>query len=244
MLLRCSLVLLAVGCAPEPASEVQGVVVVDWDPEAPPAADVTVEAFSLDGERLAATQTAENGWFRLPTEPGVTNLFVVDGPGMIPAVFAGNPGLNPRFRIPNGLLFAVTESRWATELERWEGCPGVEGDPARALIAELYLEDFTSGDDGEPIRVERAFAELLLNDGRTVEPCYLGEDGQYSPQARMTGPHSALFVGDLPEGGHLLEVTHEPVQGGLRQVYTYPIYRHPGALVPQVPLLVPLGLEP
>lgn len=229
--------LLACACVDTFDVALQGLVLDGWDEDAPPASELTVQTLDEDGDEIDRATSAANGWFRVGAAPGVTNVVVIDGPEHVPTTFHGNPGLNPRFRIPNGEVFAVSEARWSEELERWEGCPTLENEGG-VLLARPLFDGFIGGEDGEVVLVESSFATMFLNDGRALEPCYLNEEGVYDPLTFRVGIGGYLLVGGLPVGGHVLELTYEPVPG-LERRYQYEIRLPPGAIAPRVPLLVP-----
>lgn len=234
---RPLLALLLLGCTDSQHVDIQGVVLDGWHPDAPPASGVTVRTLDEEGAEIDTTLAADNGWFRLAAAPGVPNVVVIEGEGQIPTAFQGNPGLNPRFRIPNGDIFVVSEARWAEEVERWEGCPGLDAEGG-VVLARAEFDGFVGGDDGEVVIVESASAELRLNDGRVFEGCYLGEEGVYDPLAFRAGETGYFLFAGLPPGGHILELTYEPVPR-LELRYRYEIRLPPGAHAPQIPLLVP-----
>jgi len=236
---RLPLVLL-LACAPACTDhfdvEIQGVVLDGWDRSAGGLGGARVRTLDRFGDEVASTTSRSSGWFRLAADPGQLNLVAIDGDGLKTAVFQGNPGLNPRFRIPNGDVLAVTESRWLAELERWEGCPDL--DRGGALIARLEIEGFVGGEDGEVIRIGSGYAEMRLADGRDVAPCYLDEDGDFDPAATRTGPTAMLLFTGLPAGEHRLQITYEPLER-LERTFFYDVRLLDGAIAPRMPLYVP-----
>lgn len=226
------------GCAETFDVDVQGVLLDGWEGAAVGLPGATLETVALDGRVVDTTTSADNGWFRLAADPGQQNLVVVRGEGLMTASFQGNPGLNPRFRIPNGEIFGVRESAWEAERARWDGCPGL-GERA-TLFGKLQIEGFVGGEDGELVAVQTGRAVLRLADGPVREPCYLDADGFYDPAATRTGPQAEVLFADLPAGGHLLEVTYEPIED-VEQTWVYEVYVLPDMLAPRVPLLVPFA---
>lgn len=226
----------AAACSDSFDVEIQGVVLDGWEAGAQGLGGARVRTFDRFGDEVASTTSRDSGWFRLPADPGQLNLVTIDGPGLKTAVFQGNPGLNPRFRIPNGEVHAVSEARWQAELERWEGCPDL--DRGGAVIARLEIDGFVGGEDGEVVRIATGYATLRLADGRDFEPCYLDEDGTYDPAATRTGPRATLLFAGLPAGNHRLEVTYEPLER-LERTFLYDVRLTEGAIVPRMPLYVP-----
>jgi hypothetical protein len=225
-----------VACSDAHTTHLQGVVVHGWEAGAPPTSGATVRTFNAAGDELDQTETSTNGWFRAEADPGRVTVVHIDGAGLVPAVFQGNPGLNPRFRIPNGEVFAIPSTRWSAELDRWEGCP--HRDEPGTLFAEVAIDGFIGGEDGEIVRAQSAFAEVFLDDGRSMEPCYLDEDGVYSSSARRVGPEAVFLLGGIPPGRHVVEVTYEPIPR-LTRIYVYDLIMTEGAVAPRIPLLVP-----
>lgn len=218
--------------------DIQGVLVQGWEAGAPALGGASITTLDARGDEVAQTISSSSGWYRLAASPGQPNIVVVEGEGLVRSSFQGNPGLNPRFRIPNGEIFGVPTQTWSDEVDRWDGCPGLG--TGATLFARLEIEGFVGGGDGEVVPVQTGYATLRLADGREIEPCYLDEDGRYSPTAARTGPSASLLAAGLPAGVHELELRYEPFQG-IEQTYFYQVQLVADTLAPRVPLLVPFN---
>ena len=217
--------------------DIQGVLVSGWEDGAQALPGAEIATFDARGGEVARTVSSSSGWYRLAASPGQPNVVTVEGPGLTRASFQGNPGLNPRFRVPNGEIFGVTERAWADERARWEGCPGLG--TGATLFARLEVEGFIGG-DGEIVPVQSGEGLLRLADGRELEPCYLDDDGLFSPEARRTGPSAALLFAGLPAGLHQLRLRYEPLEG-IQQSHWYEVRLLADTLAPRIPLLVPFN---
>lgn len=231
------LFVLLTACFDPGTLQLQGAMVDGWDDDAPPAVGVVVETLNDDLEVVDTTESREGGWFRLDTPAGGRVLLVTGGEGYVEGVsFAGQSGLNPRMRIPNGQVFALSEARWQAELARWEGCPGL--DQGAIVTGDVRVDGFEDPDVDGLLRVQTGQIRVETAEGATFDACYLNEGGTYDPDATSAGPTARFLVAGIPEGEHLLVVDWVPFEGnGLTANYT--VWVPEGGVAPRFPLLVP-----
>jgi hypothetical protein len=231
--------LLSVACLDPGTVELQGVVVDGWQLGAQPAAGVLVRSLDEDGVEVDRTTTSDGGWYRVDALAGGRSFVVVDGDDLVPASFSGVSGLNPRLRIPNGQVFAVSSERWAAEAAAWEGCPGLG--VGGAVFGEVNVLDVTTG-GSEPFRVETARLSLLTAGGVELAACYLNDEGTYDPAAGETGPLARFMVAGVPAGRHSLRLEWTPFEG-FDESADYDVHVPEDGLAPRFPLFVTFSPE-
>jgi hypothetical protein len=238
---RLSLALLAAattaGCLDPGTVELQGVVVDGWEASAPPIEGATVTTVDDDLETVDQTTSQAGGWFRLEAVTGARTRLRIDGEGLETTWFSGQSGAEARLRIPNGQVFALSETRWAEARQRWEGCPRLDLEGG-ILVGEIRVDGFEDPEVDGLLRVQTGRVVVQLGDGTALTACNLGEAGVYDPDAVTTGPTATFLVGGVPTGTHSLIVVWTPVDGLEREV-VFDVFVEDGTIAPRFPLLVP-----
>ena len=234
--MRWSMVaLLGAACLDPGTVELQGIVLQGWDDGAQPAGGVTIRTLDEVGTEVDRTTSLDSGWYRLEALAGGRVFLSTEGDGLVPSVFSGVSGLNPRLRVPNGQMFAVTSDRWEAEAALWDGCPGVGTDGSVFGIVELL--DFEGGSDTGPIQIQTARIKLVTEDEREIPACYLDDDGVYAPDAAETGIRSRFMIGGVPAGRHTIQLDWTPFEG-FDESATYDVWVPEDGLAPRFPLYV------
>lgn len=237
---RIMIALVGASCLDPGTVQLQGVVVEGWEEGAQPAAGALVTTLDEDGMEVDSATALDSGWYRVEALAGGRAFLRVDGDGLVPAAFSGLSGLNPRLRIPNRGIFAVSTDRWASELETWAGCPGAgEGG---SVFGRVDLLDFESGGGGGPVQVKTARLSVTTADGQDLPACYLDDSGDYDPDAEQCGATSRFFIPGVPPGRHTIELEWTPFEG-FDEAESYQVWVPEDGLAPRFPLYVTFDPE-
>lgn len=233
---------LGLGCTEDIGLvEIQGVT--RNGPDGLAIGQVQVTALDLFEEELEQTQSREDGWFRLAIPRGTGGVHVrLEGPGLRTSVFSGDPGENPRIRVPNSHAIVYNEESYSALSSKWDGCPGLN--QGGMIIGRLEIADFTE-ENGEPLLVSTGDVRVQFPDETVRRACYVGESGLYDPDATESGPTGEFLVPNVPAGAHLVVVSWNPV-ASLTLSNEYIVWLGEGHIAPRYPLLVdpPIDVEP
>lgn len=230
------------GCARGSAGiEVQGVARDGPRGDGLPGVEVTALSRAL--VELDRTTSGEGGWYRLVLADQADFVHVtLSGEGLRTTSFGGEPGLNPRIRVPNGQSIALTDTRWDELLETWEGCPGL-GERG-AIYGTVQIADVVA-EDGDPLPITTGDLRVELPDQTVKRACYLGESGVYDPEADVTGERATFLIPDLPSATLRVSLSWRPVDTQT-EVVDYAIWVPEDGVATTFPLLVdsPFQIEP
>lgn len=228
-----------IGCAPEPAIRLHGVV---WDGSgaaAFPLPQASLEVRAEDERLLGRTRSDADGAFSITLHETGTVFVIVRKDGYVPTTFPGVVGLTEDQPVEDHALYGVRSTSLAAEEARFAGCPGVgEGGSVGGEVRVFGLEDPVTG---EAPLVTSGKARLLPADGGDDLPaCYLDAAGEaVDPDAFWTGDAGAFGLFGVPPGVYALELRFE-MSEDLYDVSTYPVLvlDEPGSRSPWYPAWV------
>lgn len=176
-------------------------------------AGAQVSLFDGDLNPLSTGTTDGSGNFRLTAPPQVALHLLVEGDGLVPAMFPGESG-PVSFIIPDGQVFAVTEAAAAQQRTDFAGCPGADG-TAGFLFGTAWVEltDPELLAESPPDPTAFVFVEETDGTGRR-DACYLTDDGSaVADGSERTGDTGRFALFDLEGGPWVLSVARDATEG-------------------------------
>jgi hypothetical protein len=216
-------------------------VLTDGPGSRDPASEAAIAVYDEDFDLIDEGTTDAAGRFELRARAqALVHVQTEGGPDTIPVTFPGETGTFNEFVVPDGQLWTFPRSEADAWRTQFAGCPNAE-DRSGMLVGEVRL--FLNGADEDPVeplafvRVERDTDGDGVPD-ETVQACYLGEDGNYDPEAQRTGLSARFGVFGIQGGPWELIVARDTNGGTL--VVSQQVFIPEGGAVVRLPVFVSL----